>query len=126
MQKQMELMLVSLTSKKFKPLVEELSTITKNDKLAIGEKVVMQLEAMAPEDDEGHTTHKWLEDNLESLFLFLASNGFSSSVRPDKPAPKATAGRTKAKIEEDLEAAKSKLREMGMSEEEIEKLGKSD
>lgn len=79
------------------------SAITKADKAALGEHVVMALENMTPEGDEGQATVSWAKENLEKVFAHAENHKVAATARPAKPEPKAATGETKATLKQSLQ-----------------------
>lgn len=89
--------------------------INKSDKLAIGEKIALKLEELAPareDGKEGKATTEWLNANTDNI-IALIDNSISTGAlviteMDEKPAPK-TPAETKAQLKEDANKKKEAL-----------------
>lgn len=97
--------------------------LKKSDYEELGRELVTQLEySSSPseaDDEEYQTTKEWVDENYRT---FLDGSNFTVSTRPIKPK-KTTQIQQKIDdaVDEELEAAKQKLRDAGIDEEAIAK-----
>ena len=93
----------------------ETGTIKNADKATVGERVVMELERLAPareDGKDGYPTTEWLTTNTDAV-LDLVGNSVASGAliiteMPEKPAPK-TPAETKAKLKEEVSKKEASL-----------------
>ena len=113
---------VKLLEKKDVQSSRPTGAITKADRETLGERVIVNLEELLPEGDEGEASAEWAKENLASVFANAKDQAWMPSTRPIPPEKPTTAS-AKKQAEERVEKLEAKLRAMGIdpdAEEEIQ------
>ena len=104
---------VKLLEKKDVQSSRPTGAITKADRESLGERVIVNLEELLPEGDEGEASSEWAKENLASVFVNAKDQAWMPSARPIPPEKPTTAS-AKKQAEERVEKLEAKLRAMGI------------